>query len=441
VAKDLLREDGVIFVSIDDNEVHNLRQIMNETFGEENFVSNVVWQKRTSPDARLFLGSAHDHIVVFAKDRELLSMNLLDLSETQIENFKNPDNDPRGPWVSTDFSAQGFRPNQMYEIATPSGQTYLPPESRCWKNVESEYRRLNADRRIWFGKNGDARPRVKTFLKETEGVSSWTWWSNSEVGHNQEATKELSAILGASMIFDTPKPVRLIKRIVQLSTSQDSSDLILDFFAGSGTVAQAVIEQNIEDGGKRRFICVQIGEKVAEKSEAERAGFRTISEVTAERIRRVLSKVENGTATLDFASNLDVGFSYHTLDYSNFKAWSDYHGNDLDELRGLLQKQLDSTFVEGATEDAILNEIILLEGFPLTSKIEIDETFQKNKVSRITHEWCEHRLFVTLDKEIQEETIRMAEDLEKIDIFICLDNALTDQDKIRLADVCRLKTI
>lgn len=447
VAKDLLREDGVIFVSIDDNEVHNLRQLMNETFGEENFVANVIWQKRTSPDARLPLGAAHDYIVVFAKDIDLLELNQLDLSKAQKESFKNPDNDPRGPWVSTDFSAQGFRPNQMYEITTPSGETYTPPESRCWKNLESEYLRLKEDGRMWFGKNGDARPRVKTFLSETEGVSSWTWWSNSEVGHNQEATKELSAILGASMIFDTPKPVRLLRRMIQLSTSKDGGDIVLDFFSGSGTTAQATIAQNDDDGGNRRFVCVQIGEKVPEKSGAEKAGFRTISEITAERIRRAIQKVEkDNDANLDFASKNDLGFSYFKLEYSNFKAWSDYQGNDLDELRGLLQAQIDSTFVDGATEDAILTEILLLEGFPLISKIEIDETFQKNSVRRISHDWCEHRLFVTLDKEIQEETIRMVQELEdemkaNNDIFICLDNALTDQDKLRLADVCRLKTI
>lgn len=445
VAKDLLKSDGVVFVSIDDNEVNNLRLLMNETFGEENFLANIVWQKRTSPDARLFLGPAHDYIVVYANDRSMLTLNSLDLSETQKDNFKNPDEDPRGPWVSTDFSAQGFRPNQMYEIIAPSGQSYFPPESRCWKNVESEFLRLKEDGRMWFGKNGDARPRVKTYLNETEGVKSWTWWPNSEVGHNQEATKELSAILGSSMVFDTPKPVRLLRRIVQLATSQDGNDIALDFFSGSGTTAHAIAEQNIEDGGNRRFICVQIGEKVPEKSEAEKAGFKTISEITAERIRRVMTSKKDGG--LKFGEDGDLGFSCYRLEHSNFKAWTDYQGNDLDELRGLLQAQLESTFVEGATEDAILTEILLLEGFPLTSKIEIDETFQKNAVRRISHEWSEYRLFVTLDKEIQEETIRTVDDMiasdemSNIDIFICLDNALTDQDKLRLADVCRLKTI
>ncbi|MBV9469139.1 MAG: site-specific DNA-methyltransferase, partial [Abitibacteriaceae bacterium] len=266
---ELLREDGAIFISIDDNEVANLRLLMDEVFGERNFVANIVWQKRTSPDARLHLGAAHDHVIVYARDIEKIKFNKLSLSENQRSSFKNPDNDPKDAWVSTDFTAQGWRPNQMYTITTPSGVQYEPPPGRCWANIEEEYLKLRAQGRIWFGKNGDARPRVKTYLFENEGISSWTWWLNSEAGHNQEATKELATILGPSS-FDTPKPVRLIKRILEIAT--DPGDVILDSFAGSGTTGHAAMQLNREnpDLPPRRFILVEIESDVARPVTRER---------------------------------------------------------------------------------------------------------------------------------------------------------------------------
>ena len=268
--KQFLREDGSIWISIDDNEVATLRLLMDEIFGYSNFVANVLWQKRTSPDARLLLGDAHEHILVYACSANDVKLHKIPQSEKQRANFKNLDNDPRGSWASTDFSAQGFRPNQMYEITTPSGRKVLPPPENCWKNVESVFLDLVADNRIWFGKEGNGVPRRKTFLLESEGVSAWSWWGNTEVGHSQEAKTELKEMLeNADRTFDTPKPTRLIQRILQIATDNDS--LILDSFAGSGTTAHAVLKQNAEDGGNRRFILVEMDENIAQNVTAERA--------------------------------------------------------------------------------------------------------------------------------------------------------------------------
>lgn len=444
IAKDLLREDGVIFVSIDDNEVHNLRQILGEIFGEENFIATVIWEKRYSPqNAVKWFSESHDFVIVIAKNKLDWYPNLLERSDEMNARYRNPDNDPRGVWKPADSTAQAGHAtkSQFYVLTAPNGKQHTLPNGRCWLYTEPVLKKMIDDNRIWFGADGNNVPAIKRFLSEVkQGTACQTIWKYADVGHNQEAKKEVNDLFPEATVFDTPKPVRLVKRMLQLATDHDS--LILDFFSGSGTTAHAVMKANAEDGGKRKFISVQIAEETPDDSEAFKAGFSTISAITAERIRRasmqIGSEIDKG---LPLPNRPDLGFKFVRLAYSNFKAWSDYPGNDLDELRGLLQAQIDSTFVDGATEDAILTEIILLEGFPLTSKTEMDETFQKNSVRRISHEWSEHRLFVTLDKEIQEETIRMAEDLEKIDIFICLDNALTDQDKLRLADVCRLKTI
>lgn len=250
--RELLAEDGSIWVSIDDNEVAYLRVVMDELFGRQNFVANVIWQKRTSPDARIHLGPAHDYISVFAKDARKATFNKITLTSDQAKNFKNPDNDPRGPWVSTDFSAQGWRPNQMYRLHTPGGAEYEPPPGRCWVNIESEYDRLVADGRMWFGKDGKARPRSKTYLYESAGVSSWTWWPNTDVGHNQEAKKEINELFGADNAFDTPKPERLLHRILTIATNP--GDLVLDSFLGSGTTAAVAHKLG------RRWIGIELGE-------------------------------------------------------------------------------------------------------------------------------------------------------------------------------------
>ncbi|MHB8199280.1 MAG: site-specific DNA-methyltransferase [Acidithiobacillus sp.] len=251
IIRRLLSEDGSLWITIDDNEAHYLKVLCDEVFGRANFVVNALWQKRTSPDARLYIGDAHDHILIYAKNKDRFSLNRLPLSGEQASQFKNPDNDSRGSWTSTDFTAQGWRPNQMYKITTPAGIEYEPPAGRCWSNIKSEFNRLLSEDRLWFGRDGTARPRVKNFLSEHEGVRAWSWWSNAEVGHNQEAKKEINTLFGADS-FDTPKPERLIRRILELATNPN--DLVLDSFAGSGTTGAVAHKMG------RRWIMVELGE-------------------------------------------------------------------------------------------------------------------------------------------------------------------------------------
>ena len=252
--KQLLSEDGTLWITIDDNEAHYLKILCDEVFGRSNFVANVIWQKRTSPDMRATLGAGHDHVLVISKVLEKFKgvIKSLEKTETQKSNYKNPDNDPRGPWVSSDFTAQGFRPNQMYKIITPSGREITPPEGRCWKNIEEVYLKLTEDGRMWFGSDGNGVPRRKTYLNESEGQTAWTWWPNNEVGHTQEAKKEIISLFSANNIFDTPKPERLLYRIIYLSSNP--GDLILDSFLGSGTTAAVAHKMG------RRWIGVELGE-------------------------------------------------------------------------------------------------------------------------------------------------------------------------------------
>lgn len=274
--QELLADTGAIFVSIDDNEQHHLRALLDEQFGEDCFVASIVWQKRTSPESRKRLGPAHDTIHVYSKRLKSVNLAKLTMTEDQVGEFANPDNDPNGDWTSTDLTAQNIDPtkrkDQQYRIMLPNGDKIDPPPGRCWSMLEPEYMRLKKEGRIWFGKKGDARPRIKTYISETEGVSSWTWWPNNDTGHNQEAKKEILQILGPANSFDYPKPVRLLSRILELATQQDS--LILDSFAGSGTTAHAVLALNKKDGGNRKFILVET-EDYADS-------------VTAERVRRVI---------------------------------------------------------------------------------------------------------------------------------------------------------
>ena len=249
--RELLTEDGSIWVTIDDREAHYLKVLMDEAFGRGNFVANVLWQKRTSPDARIQLGAAHDHVLVFAKRADKTTFNVLKLTTDQASSFKNPDNDPNGAWSSTDFTAQGWRPNQMYEIVTPNGTRYEPPAGRCWGNIEPAFMRLRDASRIWFGKDGGGRPRVKNYLSAHEGVSSWSWWENSDVGHNQESKKEINEIFGPDNAFDTPKPERLLQRALHIATNPN--DLILDSFLGSGTTAAVAHKMG------RRYIGIEMG--------------------------------------------------------------------------------------------------------------------------------------------------------------------------------------
>lgn len=295
--KQLLDGEGSIFVSIDDNEYHNLRLLMDEVFGLECYVATIVWQKRTSPDARLKISPAHDYIVVYVGSpaAKKKALSLVPLSEARKLDYKNPDNDSRGPWASVDITGQtGHATKEQYfEVPTPTGRRLKPPKGRCWAIAEKTLLGLIADGRVWFGKAGNARPRLKKFLSESEGAPIWTWWPNTEVGHNQEATKELAEILGAPDVFDNPKPVRLIRRLLEIASRP--GDVVLDSFGGSGTTAHAALLLGNEQKPPRTFVVMQMP---FDTKEHEDARFNICREVTAERVRRVIGGYEyDGTKT------------------------------------------------------------------------------------------------------------------------------------------------
>lgn len=250
----LLSDQGSLWISIDDDEQAYMKVLCDELFGREHFVSSMIWQKRTSPDMRAVISDGHEYVLLYVKNKEIFKTvrNKLPLSEDQALSYKNPDNDPRGVWTSADYTAQGYRPNQMYEITTPGGAKYTPPEGKCWKNIEEVFLQQVAENRIWFGPDGCSMPRRKTFLSEHEGVIPWTWWTNKEVGHSQEAKKEIIALFGMSNVFDTPKPERLIQRIIHIASNP--GDLILDSFLGSGTTAAVAHKMG------RRYIGIEMGD-------------------------------------------------------------------------------------------------------------------------------------------------------------------------------------
>jgi adenine-specific DNA-methyltransferase len=255
--------DGSLWCSMDDSEERHLALLANSIYGEENWIANVIWQKRTSPDVRAALGPAHDYVGVWAKSRDGFKAHrrLLPLSEDRLASYQNPDNDPRGKWASVDMTGQTGHAtsSQYYEVVTPGGAHYLPPEGRCWAIAQDTFVRLREEGRIWFGREGTARPRLKGYLSESEGVPAWTWWPNTEVGSNQDATKELNSLFGRGSIFETVKPCPLLERIVFLG-APNACGVVLDYFAGSGTTAHAVINLNREDGGHRKYILVEMGD-------------------------------------------------------------------------------------------------------------------------------------------------------------------------------------
>ena len=268
--KKLLSDDGSIWVSMDDSESHRLRIILDEIFGENKFIACNIWQKRYSRENRQAIGDTHEFIYVYAMnpDKFKIQRNKLPLGAKQLKVYKNLNNDPNGAWRATSFSAQGFRPNQMYEIVSPkTGKKFTPPEGSCWKKIESEYFKLFEDNLIYFGKDGNAMPQRIQYLKDIEGIAPWTWWPHEEVGHTDESRKEIQKIFGSQTIFDTPKPVRLIERIVHIACNK--GDTILDSFAGSSTTAHAVLNLNKQDNGNRKFILIEM-EDYAETISAER---------------------------------------------------------------------------------------------------------------------------------------------------------------------------
>ena len=364
LAHSLLKDDGVIFVSIADHEIHNLRAAMNEVFGEENFIAAVIWQKVFSPknSARHF-SEDHDYVVVYAKNADSWFPRLLPRSEEMESRYTNPDNDPRGPWTSGDLSARNYYGEGTYGVTCKSGR-YIegPPPGRYWAVSEKKFNELNADGRIWWGVDGDNMPRFKRFLSDVQGGKvPQTLWFHEEVGNTQESKKELLALVNfpnSDVVFDTPKPTRLMRRIMQIATSPDGDDLIVDFFAGTGTTMDAMFAQNAEDGGKRRCILVQLPEPLAG---AEAAGWTTIADVTRARIRGAGQRHKGK----DPMYTGDVGFRTFRLDTSNIRAWAP----DRADLPTSLFDHLDHVDAERTDED-VLYEVLLKLGLDLCVPIE-----------------------------------------------------------------------
>jgi adenine-specific DNA-methyltransferase len=370
LAANLLRDDGVIFISIDDNEVHNLRKLCDEVFGEENFVAQLIWKKKFSPqNDDKYITATHDIILMFARNKPSFSPKLQVRSQEALEKFGNPDNDSRGVWTSGDLTSKTKAKGHSYEIVSPSGKVFLLPSGRQWAPAYETYAELRNDNRIWFGESGDNAPRQKQFLTEIQaGVVPISILYHKEVGHNQEAKQELNKVipsLGNS--FETPKPVRLIRKLLNM-VDFAPNDIVLDFFSGSATTAHAIMQLNAEDGGNRRFILVQIPEVCDEKSEAAKAGYKNICEIGKERTRRAGSKLkeilvqdggdfrhlaksipeapqktffdedsaqsftvpiiparwsaaDESVENKAMADNLDIGFRVFKLDSSNLKQW------------------------------------------------------------------------------------------------------------------------
>ena len=392
LARNLLTDDGVIFVSIDDNEVHNLRKVCGEVFGEENFISTITWEKRYSPqNAVQWFSEAHDFILIYAKMKEIWQPNLLERSEEMNARYRNLDNDPRGDWKPTDATAQAGHgtTSQFYELFAPNGQTFQPPTGRCWVYTNGRMQEMIADNRVWFGSDGKSAPAIKRFLTEVkQGVACQTIWKYEDVGHNQEGKKEIKVLFPESVPFDTPKPTRLIYRILKLCTRNESNDIILDFFSGSATTAHAVLQLNAEDGGNRKFIMVQLPEKTDEKSEAFKAGYKNICEIGKERIRRAGKKIadelkakiekqreeQNGklvfgnesVAFEQYNQHLDIGFRVFRLDTSNMQ---DVYYRPQDYKPEMMDLFADNIKPDRTPLD-LVTQVMLDWGLPLSYRIE-----------------------------------------------------------------------
>jgi adenine-specific DNA-methyltransferase len=374
LARNLLRDDGVIFVSIDDNEVHNLRLLMNEVFGEENFIADIIWEKRftRNNDAKL-MSSVYDHTLLFRKNE---SCALLREPRTEKANsiYSNPDNDPRGDWTSVSYISQRSleeRPNLSYPVFNPKKKQHASHPTNAWKYSKEQYELHHSENRLYWGKNGDYEfPRLKRFLSELkDGIVPINLWNYKETGTIDDGTKTVDLLLGKG-VFDYPKPTTLIGRMLAMTTA--NSDIILDFFAGSGTTAHAVLEINKEEDSDRKFICVQLPEKCDDNSEAFKAGYKTIAEIGKERIRRVIKKIQEeqeGKLDLDgIVAKQDLGFKVFKLKESNFKIWRSNIETE-EELIAQMQKHLEPLDENAKTED-VLYELLLKSGIPLTAKIE-----------------------------------------------------------------------
>ena len=420
LARNLLTDDGVIFISIDDNEVDNLKNICNEVFGECNLVAEIPWQSRASIQNDTDFSVNHEYICVYAKRRRQENRRLKDSNYKEWHRrdsfvckplpldkskFENPDNDPRGPWKADPFDAPNIRPNLTYAVTNPvTGEQHLPPRGRCWRISPDKFSSALADGRIIFGKDGKGRPQMKSFYEEKKEFGSVdnSWFTSERIGTTTNGTKEVMELFGGQPYFDKPKPTSLLRKIVDLANVQED-DIILDFFSGSATTAHAVMQLNAEDGGHRKFIMVQLPEPCDEKSEAYKAGYKNICEIGKERIRRAGEKIlkeqlANNNSTLNSPnSKLDIGFRVLKLDSTNMKdvyyAPGDY---DQDFLH-----QLESNIKDDRTDLDLLFGCLIDWGLPLSLP------YKSEQIDGCTvHTYNDGELIACFDANVPESVVK-----------------------------------
>ena len=394
LARNLLTDDGLFFVSIDDNEEQNIRKLCDEVFGESNFIACIVWQKIHSikNDAKYF-SENHEYALVYAKSIDSIKLNLLPRTEEMNSRYKNPDGDPRGSWQSGDLVASGERSNGHFLVTSPkTGKTFDVPQGKHWVYSQENLLAMVADNRIWFGEDGNSFPRKKRFLTEVQdGRTPNTLWLSDEVGHNQAAAREVKALFDDKKFFDFPKPVNYIKQMLQIAA--DSNSIILDFFSGSATTAHAVMQLNAEDGGHRKFIMVQLPEKCDEQSEAYKAGYKTICEIGKERIRRAAKKIAEENPAVAF----DGGFRVFKLDDSNmndvYYSAGEYHQDMLSFL--------ESNVKSDRTDLDLLFGCLLEWGLPLSMP------YTSEQIEGCTvHTYNDGDLIACFDENIPDEVVK-----------------------------------
>lgn len=423
VARDLLTEDGVIFISIDDNEVENLRKVCDEVFGERNFIAQLIWERAFSPknDAR-FVSNSHDYVLMFTRNIDSFVIGRLDRTAEANARYSNPDNDPRGVWMSSDISVKTYNAACDYPITTPSGKIIEPPAGRCWRLSKKAFFERLQDNRIWFGPNGDNTPRIKRFLSELkfDGMAPTSILFYKDVGHSQEGAQEVVSLFGDKGVFDGPKPVRLLQRLITLANLKDDS-IVLDFFSGSATTAHALMKTNLEKGTDRKFILVQLPEKVSDKKKDQ--GYGTICEIGKERIRRAGKKIleelatkkaENGLFDKESEpTRLDVGFRVLKLDTSNMQ---DVYYTPEDSSAATL---FDDNVKPDRTPEDLLFQVMLEYNLPLSAKIE-KKTIAGKEVFSVNDDY----LIACFDENVNETVITEVAKRKPL-YFIMRDSSLS----------------
>ena len=394
VARDLLSDDGVIFISIDDNEQKNLKNVCDEIFGQSNFIAQLVWERAYSPknDAK-YISNSHDYILLYARNIENFVIGRLPRTEEANARYSNPDNDARGVWKASDMSVKTYNAACDYPITTPSGKIVEPPAGRCWSLSKNAFFERLQDNRIWFGPKGDSTPAIKRFLSELkyEGMAPTSLLFYKEVGHSQEGAQEVVSLFGDKGVFDGPKPVRLLQRLITLANLHDDS-IVLDFFSGSATTAHALMKVNAEKQTNCKFILVQLPEKVSETKKGQ--GYKNICEIGKERIRRAGKKIKEENKDKEGIEKLDTGFRVLKLDSSNMNDVY-YTPEDFDK-HILFSENVKSD----RTPEDLLFQVMLDLGIELSAKIE-----SRQIAGKTVYLVDDYYLVACFDRDVTEATI------------------------------------